>query len=146
MTTNAGSDVSSSVMGFTEGTAGASGNSKTEKALSGFLRPEFINRIDEIITFRQLDKDDFTKIAVIMLDELKSALEEKSISLTYSQDVAQIIAEKSFSLKYGARNMRRFIRSAIEDVIANKIINDYERKVSAISIGVTDGDIDIAAI
>ena len=134
MTTNAGSDNSGATVGFFSEESSLS-ESKTMKALSGFLRPEFINRVDEIITFRSLDEADFEKIARIMLDELKSALAEKNISFKYSPAAAEYIAKNSFSRKFGARNMRRFIRSNVEDMLAEKIISDYSRRISGVSLG-----------
>ena len=134
MTTNAGSDNSGATVGFFSEESSLS-ESKTMKALSGFLRPEFINRVDEIITFRSLDEADFEKIARIMLDELKSALAEKNISFKYSPAAAEYIAKNSFSRKFGARNMRRFIRSNVEDMLAEKIISDYSRRISGVALG-----------
>ena len=131
MTTNAGSDRTAATVGFFADEAEAS-NDKTMKALSSFLRPEFINRVDEIITFRSLSKDDFERIACIMLDELKISLGEKKIEFKYSKDSASFIAEKSFSNKFGARNMRRFIQKNVEDLIAEAVISDYDKKISSI--------------
>ena len=133
MTTNAGSDHSAATVGFSLNES-ASDRDKTMKALSTFLRPEFINRVDEIITFRSLNEDDFAKIACIMLDELKMALAEKGIGFSYSQPAVSYIAKNSYSHKFGARNMRRFIRSHVEDMIAEKIISDYERKIAGIAL------------
>ena len=138
MTTNAGSDVSSSVSGFVSKGVSA-GNEKTEKALLSFLRPEFINRVDEVITFRSLDKDDFGKIAKLMLSQLAAALEEKGIALTFTDSAASFIAEKSFSVKYGARNMRRFIQREVEDALAERIISSYESRVTSASVD-ADGE------
>ena len=129
MTTNAGSDNSGATVGFFAEDQVAS-ESKTMKALSSFLRPEFINRVDEIITFRSLDESDFEKIACIMLDELKTALAEKNITFTYSDEAVADIAKNSYSRKFGARNMRRYIRSNVEDQLAEKIIADYSRNIS----------------
>ncbi|MBQ9150832.1 MAG: ATP-dependent Clp protease ATP-binding subunit, partial [Clostridia bacterium] len=108
MTTNAGSDRQTASIGF--GGSEDMAEDATMKALSAFLRPEFINRVDEIVTFRALDKDDFTRIVRIMLGELTDALAEKSLTLKYTDDAAAHIAEKSFSAKFGARNMRRYIQ------------------------------------
>ena len=129
MTTNAGSDNSSATVGFFANDSALS-HDKTVKALSAFLRPEFINRVDEIITFNSLTKEDFESIAVIMLNELKAALEEKNITFTYSEDSVSFIAKNSYSQKFGARNMRRFIRSNVEDLLAEKIIADYKKNIS----------------
>jgi ATP-dependent Clp protease ATP-binding subunit ClpA len=131
MTTNAGSDRTAATVGFFADEIEAS-NDKTMKALSSFLRPEFINRVDEIITFRSLSKEDFGKIACIMLDELKLSLGEKNIEFVYSKDSVSFIAEKSYSNKFGARNMRRFIQKNVEDLIAEAIISDYDKKISAV--------------
>ena len=137
MTTNAGSQGVSSSIGFGE-TMALRAENKTEKALSEFLRPEFINRVDEIVTFRALDKENFAEIAKIMLGDLARTLWDKGIILRYSDAVPMHIAEKSFSAKYGARNMRRFISREIEDMAAEKIISGYERVISEISIDVKD--------
>ncbi|MBE6543265.1 MAG: ATP-dependent Clp protease ATP-binding subunit [Ruminococcaceae bacterium] len=134
MTTNAGSVGVSGLAGFST-TASENSSSKTEKALSQFLRPEFLNRVDEIITFRSLDIDDFGNIARIMLDELKSAMKERGVNLEYSEEAAKYIAKQSFDTKYGARNMRRYIQKHIEDEIANYIISNYEELVDYIGIG-----------
>ena len=133
MTTNAGSEHSAATVGFSLSESSADSD-RTMKALSSFLRPEFINRVDEIITFRSLTEDDFEKIAAIMLGELKAALAEKSIAFSYSQPALRYIAQNSYSHKFGARNMRRFIRSHVEDLIAEEMISDYTRSISAISL------------
>ena len=133
MTTNAGSDNSGATVGFFS-EEGALSESKTMKALSSFLRPEFINRVDEIITFRSLDETDFKRIARIMLDELKTALGEKGIKFVYSDEAVEFIAKNSFSRRFGARNMRRFIRANVEDLLAEAIISDYSRKISGASL------------
>ena len=133
MTTNAGSDRSSATVGFSV-QEGALNNDNTMKALSSFLRPEFINRVDEIITFNSLSESDFASIATIMLNELKSALSEKNIFFTFSQPAADFIAKNSYSKKFGARNMRRFIRSNVEDMIAEKIISDYNKTIAGIAL------------
>ena len=133
MTTNAGSDRSSATIGFALNESEQSQDA-TMKALSDFLRPEFINRVDEVITFRSLDKDDFCSIAKIMLEELKVALEEKNIKLKYSAYVLDYVARNSYSRKYGARNMRRFIQTNVEDPIAEKIIADYGKSISGVAL------------
>ena len=142
MTTNAGSQGVTSSIGFGETMHALAGN-KTEKALSEFLRPEFINRVDEIITFRSLDKNNFAEIAKIMLGDLAVNLWEKGIVLRYTDAVPANIAERAFSAKYGARNMRRFISREIEDVAAEKIISGYERVISEINIDVKDDKFEI---
>ena len=142
MTTNAGSQGVTSSIGFGETMLALSEN-KTEKALSEFLRPEFINRVDEIITFRSLDKDNFAEIAKIMLGDLAVNLWDKGIVLRYTDAVPANIAERAFSAKYGARNMRRFISREIEDVAAEKMISGYERVISEINIDVKDNKFEI---
>ena len=142
MTTNAGSSGATNAMGFGSDSVKLAEN-RTEKALSEFLRPEFINRVDEIITFRSLDKENFAEIAKIMLGDLSKALWEKGIIVRYTDEVLAFIAEKAFSAKYGARNMRRFISREIEDMAAEKIISGYERNISEINIRVNDDKFEI---
>jgi len=140
MTTNAGSENSSSISGFSE-KRDERAKDKTEKALSTFLRPEFINRIDEIITFRHFDKSDFVKIADIMLGKLRTHFLDKGIKLIYTDDVLSCIAENSYSEKYGARNMRRYIEKHVEDKLASLLIDNCEKKISGISLSVKNNDI-----
>ena len=137
MTTNAGSTGVSNTAGFGTSTASIAQN-RTEKALLEFLRPEFINRVDEIITFRGLEIADFDRIARIMLGDLGKVLGEKGITLRWSDSVPACVAKNSFSLKYGARNMRRYISREIEDVAAEKIISGYKNTISEIFIDVAD--------
>ena len=145
MTTNAGSHTTSAPAGF-----GASdvklASAKTEKALAEFLRPEFINRIDEIITFRSLDKHDFCRIADIMLSDLKRALEERGISFRYTEAARDYIANASFSQKYGARNMRRYIQTEVEDRMANAIISGYENHITAASLDASEGALNLYCV
>jgi len=122
MTTNAGSNINTTPLGFTESETAVT-EEKTTKALSDFLRPEFINRVDEIVTFRSLDKSDFAEIAKIMLSDLTKALAEREFKFSYTEEAVKFIAEKSFSSKYGARNMRRFIQTEVEDRLAELIIS-----------------------
>ena len=140
MTTNAGSTNSSGRAGFSTENNSLE-EARTMKALEGFLRPEFINRVDEIITFNSLTEGDFAKIAAIMLDELKSALAEKEIMLTYTPATLKHIGEKSYSAKFGARNMRRYIQTHIEDIIAEKVIADYKRTITKVHLNVHEGEI-----
>ena len=145
MTTNAGSDRAGALAGFGDGTT-SDADARTEKALSTFLRPEFLNRVDEVITFRSLDKEDFAKIAGIMMEELKTALAERSIRLTYSDKALALIAENSYSHKFGARNMRRYIQTHVEDTLAEKIIRDYEHTITHASVGARNGKLTIEAL
>ena len=142
MTTNAGSTGTSAAAGFSKSTAQVN-EEKTQKALSSFLRPEFINRIDEIITFNPLTKENFVDIARIMIKELADALSLKNVTLDCAEDVYGILAEKSFSEKYGARNLRRLIQTEIEDKAAELIISGYDSSISAISVYSENGEIQV---
>ena len=133
MTTNAGSDRSSALAGFSSDTQSVE-EDRTQKALEGFLRPEFLNRVDEIITFRSLDENDFCEIVKIMLGELGMALEEKGIVLNYTESAAKLIAKESFSHKFGARNMRRYIQKNVEDRLAELMIADYKKSYTMAKI------------
>ena len=146
MTTNAGSTNSSGRAGFANADNTSMNEARTMKALEGFLRPEFINRVDEIITFNALTEENFAKIAEIMLGELKTALEEKGIALSYSDEALEYVGKKSYSAKFGARNMRRFIQTNIEDVIAERIIADYNRTITKVHINVKDGEIAVTCM
>lgn len=134
MTTNAGSTDTSSAAGF-GGSRNEADAAKTEKALSSFLRPEFLNRVDEVIVFNRLTRENFAGIAKIMLNELADALSEKGIKFAYTDSAADFIAEKSFDEKYGARNMRRYIQREVEDIIADRLISEYAAGITAISLG-----------
>ncbi len=140
MTTNAGSVGSSGKAGFSTENNSVE-EARTMKALEGFLRPEFINRVDEIITFNSLTEENFEKIASIMLGELKEALSEKGIDLSFTPAVLKHVGEKSYSAKFGARNMRRYIQTHIEDAIAEKVIADYNRTISKIHLNISGGEI-----
>ena len=143
MTTNAGSNRSSSIMGFSADTqSGAQTN--TEKALAEFLRPEFINRVDEVITFRHLDEKDFVSIAKIMLGQLAGVLSERGFTLAWTEETAELIARESYSQKYGARNMRRYIQKHIEDALAEIIVSDYMNQYTQATVTVQDGKIRVS--
>ena len=144
MTTNAGSDRAGALVGF--GNGEDMDAARTQKALSTFLRPEFLNRVDEVITFRALTKEDFVRIAAIMMNELKTALDERGIKLTFSDAALSLIAEQSFSSKYGARNMRRYIQTNVEDPLAEKIIADYGKTLTHASVGARGGKLRIEAL
>ena len=143
MTTNAGSNRSSSIMGFSQD-AQSSAQNNTEKALAEFLRPEFINRVDEVITFRSLNEADFVKIADIMLAQLASVLSERGFAFEWTQAAAALIAKESFSQKYGARNMRRYIQKHVEDALAEIIVSDYMSQYTAATVSVHDGKIKVS--
>ena len=145
MTTNAGATGISAAPGFNS-VARSVEESKTQKALETFLRPEFLNRIDEIITFRTLDEDDFVKIAAIQLSDLRSTLSERGIALSWTEDAAALLAKKSYSRKFGARNLRRVIQREVEDALASKLIADYSTGISAASISTSGDELVIACI
>ena len=138
MTTNAGSSTGKNNAGFGSTTQEIS-EARTEKALSEFLRPEFINRVDEIITFRSLSEEDFVKIAAIMLGDLKNAVAEHGLELSWTEAALEYIAKKSYSVKFGARNMRRFITKNVEDPAAEKLIEGYANGYKEIKVD-SDGE------
>lgn len=140
MTSNAGSEGGVSAMGFGR-TDNDQVREKTMKALRSFLRPEFLNRVDEIITFRHLDKADFRKIADIMLRELQVSLAERGLSLSWEPDVEEKLVSDAFSTEYGARNLRRTIQRQLEDPVSEAIIDSFETPISAIHAVLTDGKI-----
>ena len=142
MTSNAGSSDRSNGVGFNK-TEDEISKDKAIKGLREFLRPEFISRIDEIVVFRNLTKQDYGKIAALMLDEMKEPLSERNISLTYDQKALDAVAEKSYSKKFGARDIRRIIRSEIEDKIAEIIIDNSEKVVNNISVSADNNDITV---
>ena len=133
MTTNAGSEGRVGGMGFGR-TEGDMVKEKTMKALREFLRPEFINRVDEIITFNHLTEENFLGIADIMLAELKDSLADRGLELTWTQELRQLLVKKAYSVTYGARNLRRSIQKELEDPISEKIIDSFEKPISSISI------------
>ncbi len=137
MTTNAGSQGPSTLTGFSDNPELMS-SEKTNRALSEFLRPEFLNRVDEVVTFRSLSKEDFEGIAAIMTGDLVKVMKEKEIDLSFTPEAIKLIAEKSYSAKFGARNMRRFIETEVEDRIANEIIKT-KGALKSIEIG-SDGN------
>ena len=137
MTTNAGSDRKEGTVGF-GGTVSNLGKDKALKALKEFLRPEFINRIDEVVYFNSLSEENFRGIAALMLSELRSAMFEKNIVLSYDDALLDYLAKKSYSLTYGARNLRRLIQKEIEDAMATEIIDHCHGNVSKISISIED--------
>ncbi len=145
MTTNAGSDRVTATIGFA-GTDESREEDATMKALSTFLRPEFINRVDEVITFRALDRKDFVAIARIMLDELCDSLAEKSLTFRYTDDAAAMVAERSYSQKYGARNMRRYIQRHVEDPLAEAVIADYNHSLTQALLHVKGGELKVTCM
>ena len=136
MTSNAGSTTGSTGAVGLGRSETEQGKAKAMKALEGFLRPEFINRVDEIVYFNKLSESNFKAIAKIMLDELAANLKDKAITLSYGEDLMDYLVKKSYSQTYGARNLRRQIQKDLEDPIATKIIDSYMEPVSKITIAV----------
>ena len=140
MTSNAGSEGGVSAMGFGR-TDMDQVKEKTMKALRGFLRPEFLNRVDEIITFRHLSREDFRAIADIMLGELRQSLADRGLTITWDEAVPEKLVNDAFSTEYGARNLRRTIQRQLEDPVSEAIIDSFEVPISTIHAAVTDGTI-----
>ena len=135
MTSNAGSEGSVGGMGFGR-SDGDKVKEKTMKALQGFLRPEFLNRVDEIITFNHLTEENFLGIADIMLKELQDSLSTRGLTLFWDDDLRRLLVKKAYSVTYGARNLRRTIQKELEDPISEAIIDSFEHPISAIRIRV----------
>ena len=135
MTSNAGSEGSVGGMGFGR-SDGDKVKEKTMKALQGFLRPEFLNRVDEIITFNHLTEENFLGIADIMLKELQESLSTRGLTLSWDDDLRQLLVKKAYSVTYGARNLRRTIQKELEDPISEAIIDSFEHPISTIRIRV----------
>ena len=143
MTSNAGSDnKASGAVGF-GGSADDQGKERIMKALQDFLRPEFLNRVDEIVCFNHLTKENFCGIARIMLEELKASLGEKGYQFRYDGALVDYLAEKSYSLTYGARNLRRLIQKELEDPMAAKIIDAFEHPITQIGATAKDGAVQL---
>ena len=140
MTSNAGSDKAAGSVGFDK-SAGDQGKERVMKALRDFLRPEFINRVDEVIYFHQLTEENFRDIARIMLDELKASLADKGFGFMYDDGVVDVLVKKSYSAAYGARNLRRCIQKELEDPMANLIIDAFEHPVTQLKATAEDGQI-----
>ncbi|MGN1125951.1 MAG: ATP-dependent Clp protease ATP-binding subunit [Ruminococcus sp.] len=133
MTSNAGSDKRENALGFGKTQADAN-KEKVMKALSEFLRPEFLARVDEIIVFRDLDKKDFQKISALLLDEYVPALKEKGITFKYDDKACSALAEKASGGKSGARDLRNLIRKEVEDRIAQEMIDSHNTSISGIAV------------
>lgn len=145
MTSNAGSTDRDTGVGFNK-TDGDIAKDKAMKALRDFLRPEFLGRIDEIVVFNPLTEENYAGIAGLMLDEMKSPLEEKHISLRYTDKALKTIAHKAYGQKLGARDIRRVIRNEVEDKIAELLIDKGEGAVSAVAISADNGEIKVDAL
>ncbi len=140
MTSNAGSDKAVGSVGFGR-SADEQGRERVMKALQEFLRPEFINRVDEIIYFNHLTKEHFADIARIMLDELHDSLKEKGYSFSYDDALVELLVEKSYSATYGARNLRRTIQKELEDPMASRIIESFDDPITQLKATAEDGQV-----
>ena len=146
MTSNAGSgNQDGGTVGFNRSQTQQDAD-KAMKALQQFLRPEFINRVDGVITFSRLSKENFKAIAKIMLNELVTSLGDKGITFTYGDSLVEFLVEKSYSMTYGARNLRRTIQKELEDPMAIKIIDSYEHPISKIHVAAENDAIQLDAL
>ena len=145
MTSNAGSDRKDGSVGFGRSVSEQS-KDKAMKALREFLRPEFINRVDEIVCFNKLSEENFRGIAKIMLGELKENLAERGIGLMWEDGVIDYLVKESYSVTYGARNLRRCIQRNIEDGVAEKIIESFESPISQIKLASDGETIEVLAL
>ena len=145
MTSNAGSDRSGGSVGFGK-TVSEQDEARAVKALEEIMRPEFLNRIDDIISFSHLTKEDFRGIAAIMLGQLRDTLAENNIRLTWDDSLVDYLIEDSFSVKFGARNLRRAIEKQVEDELANRIIAAWEHPLSGAHVSAVDGKILVQTI
>ena len=138
MTSNAGSERKEGTVGFGH-TVNEQNRDRAMKALGEFLRPEFLNRVDEVICFNRLDEQNFAGIARIMLSELQKSLEDKGLHFTWDEAVEEYLVKKSYSATYGARNLRRTIQKDLEDTMAAQIIDSYEHPVTQIRASMENG-------
>ena len=145
MTSNAGSERKEGTVGFGH-TVNEQNRDRAMKALGEFLRPEFLNRVDEVICFNRLDEKNFAGIAHIMLDELQKSLEDKGLHFTWDEDVEDYLVKKSYSATYGARNLRRTFQKELEDVMAAQIIDSYEHPVTQIHASMEDGKLVVRSL
>ena len=145
MTSNAGSERKEGTVGFGH-TVNEQNRDRAMKALGEFLRPEFLNRVDEVICFNRLDEKNFAGIAHIMLDELQKSLEDKGLHFTWDEDVEDYLVKKSYSATYGARNLRRTIQKELEDVMAAQIIDSYEHPVTQIHASMENGKLVVRSL
>ena len=140
MTSNAGSDRKEGTVGFNK-TVNEQGKDRAMKALQQFLRPEFINRVDEIVYFNKLTEENFKPIARLMLDELTASLKEKGLQFAYDDALVDYLVGKSYSATYGARNLRRTIQKEVEDSLASAIIDSYDHPITQIAATAEDGKV-----
>jgi ATP-dependent Clp protease ATP-binding subunit ClpA len=145
MTSNAGSEVGSASLGFNK-TEGDIAKDKAMKALSQFLRPEFLGRVDEIVVFNPLTKESFGKIAALMLDELKEPLADKGIQFDYEEAALEVIADKAFGKKGGARDLRKVIRQSVEDPLCTMLVELGEAAPTVIRVTAENGEIRLMSL
>ena len=145
MTSNAGSGTKEGTVGFGR-TVSEQDREKAMKALEQFLRPEFINRVDEVICFNRLTEENFRGIAKIMLSELAASLKEKGITFTYEPSLIDLLTERSYSITYGARNLRRAIQKELEDPMATRIIDSYDHPVTHVRASAENGRVQLDAL
>ena len=145
MTTNAGSNTKSGSLGFV-GSATDKDRDRAMKALGDFLRPEFINRVDEIICFNKLTEENFKSIAALMLGEVRDLMNEKGMEFTWDESVLDYLVQKSYSLTYGARNLRRTIQKDIEDAVASVIVDQRHGALKGVHLTAADGKINVEAV
>ena len=144
MTSNAGSEGRVAGLGFGR-TQNEQVKEKTMGALREFLRPEFINRVDEIITFNHLSEENFRGIADIMLKELSDNLSNRGLTIKWEESVKDLLVKKAYSTVYGARNLRRTIQRELEDPISQKIIDSFESPISSITVSTKEDEICVTA-
>ena len=118
---------------------------RTMKALSDFLRPEFLSRVDEVVVFKPLSEESLLKIAALMMEEMRTPLHEKGIELSYTDAALKLMAEKSGGGKFGARDLRRTIRKEIEDRIAEKIVQSGGAAMAAVKVDAENGEVKLVA-
>ena len=142
MTTNAGSGSKTGSVGF-GGSLSDMSKERAMKALNDFLRPEFLNRVDEVICFNQLTEENFRGIAALMLSEVQTVLADKNVALTWDESLIDHLVKEAYSVTYGARNLRRVIQKQIEDELARRIVENHGSPVSAIALSAADSKVQI---
>ena len=145
MTSNAGSERREGALGFAK-TAEDMSREKARKALSEFLRPEFLSRIDEVVIFRPLDEQDYRKIAGLMLEEYVGSLQEKGIAFRYEQSACELLAKKAVGGQSGARDLRNLIRREVEDKLASLLVERGEGAVSGIALSAAEDELKVEAL
>jgi ATP-dependent Clp protease ATP-binding subunit ClpA len=145
MTSNAGSDLSSAPMGFGSSLS-EQAKAKVMKSLESLMRPEFLNRIDEIVSFNQLTKEDFQRIAAILLGDLRDSMAKKDIRLTWDDSLLSYLTDQSYSVRYGARSLRRTVEKEVENALAVAVISAGEHPITGAHVSVEDGELKVATI